>query len=88
MSRNEIDLCLCGSSDNVSAEYLSAANEMGRMLAERGIRLVYGGGKTGLMGAVRDRRACCGRGGDRGYHHIHEYARISRNRFNSHGCHA
>ena len=42
----------CGSSDNVSAEYLSAANEMGRMLAERGIRLVYGGGKTGLMGAV------------------------------------
>jgi len=27
---------------------------MGRLLAERGIRLIYGGGKTGLMGAVAD----------------------------------
>ncbi len=27
---------------------------MGRTLAERGIRLIYGGGKTGLMGAVAD----------------------------------
>jgi len=25
---------------------------MGRVLAERGICLIYGGGKTGLMGAV------------------------------------
>ena len=44
----------CGSSDNVSAEYITAAREMGRILTERGIRLVYGGGKTGLMGAVAD----------------------------------
>jgi len=27
---------------------------MGRVLAERGLRLIYGGGKTGLMGAVAD----------------------------------
>jgi uncharacterized protein (TIGR00730 family) len=27
---------------------------MGRVLAERGFRLIYGGGKTGLMGAVAD----------------------------------
>jgi uncharacterized protein (TIGR00730 family) len=27
---------------------------MGRTLAERGIRVIYGGGKTGLMGAVAD----------------------------------
>jgi uncharacterized protein (TIGR00730 family) len=27
---------------------------MGRILAERGLRLIYGGGKTGLMGAVAD----------------------------------
>jgi hypothetical protein len=27
---------------------------MGRVLARRGLRLVYGGGKTGLMGAVAD----------------------------------
>ena len=44
----------CGSSDNVSAEYLTAARTMGRLLAEKGITLVYGGGKTGLMGAVAD----------------------------------
>jgi hypothetical protein len=44
----------CGSSDSVSAEYLTAARNMGHILAERGIRLIYGGGKTGLMGAVAD----------------------------------
>jgi uncharacterized protein (TIGR00730 family) len=42
----------CGSSDSVHADYLTAARKMGRTLAERGIRLVFGGGKTGLMGAV------------------------------------
>ena len=42
----------CGSSDSVHADYLHAAHEMGKLLAEKGIRLVYGGGKTGLMGAV------------------------------------
>ena len=44
----------CGSSDTVHADYKSAASSMGRVLAERGIRLIYGGGKTGLMGAVAD----------------------------------
>jgi uncharacterized protein (TIGR00730 family) len=42
----------CGSSDSVHADYISAAHFMGRILAERGIRLIYGGGRTGLMGAV------------------------------------
>jgi hypothetical protein len=42
----------CGSSDAVHADYLSAARTMGISLAERGLRLIYGGGKTGLMGAV------------------------------------
>ena len=42
----------CGSSDSVHADYLSAARQMGATLAERGIRLIFGGGKTGLMGAV------------------------------------
>jgi uncharacterized protein (TIGR00730 family) len=42
----------CGSSDTVHADYRSAAWTMGRVLAARGIRLIYGGGKTGLMGAV------------------------------------
>ncbi len=44
----------CGSSDSVSPDYLAAARQMGRVLAERGFRLIYGGGKTGLMGAVAD----------------------------------
>ena len=44
----------CGSSDLVHADYLTAASLMGRTLAERGIRLIFGGGKTGLMGAVAD----------------------------------
>jgi uncharacterized protein (TIGR00730 family) len=42
----------CGSSDSVHADYLTAARQMGKTLAERGIRLIFGGGKTGLMGAV------------------------------------
>lgn len=44
----------CGSSDSVHADYLAGARTMGRVLAQRGIRLVFGGGKTGLMGAVAD----------------------------------
>jgi uncharacterized protein (TIGR00730 family) len=46
-------LCIyCGSSDNVHPEYLAAARQMGQALAKHSIRLVYGAGKTGLMGAV------------------------------------
>lgn len=44
----------CGSSDTVHADYFAAARQLGRTLAERGLRLIYGGGKTGLMGAVAD----------------------------------
>ncbi|HIE24665.1 MAG TPA: TIGR00730 family Rossman fold protein, partial [Anaerolineales bacterium] len=42
----------CGSSDAVHADYKKAAYEMGVVLAKKNISLVYGGGKTGLMGAV------------------------------------
>jgi len=44
----------CGSSDDVYPDYLEAAYQMGKTLAKRGLRLVYGGGKTGLMGRVAD----------------------------------
>lgn len=44
----------CGSSDSVHADYKSAAHAMGVTLAKRGMRLIYGGGKTGLMGSVAD----------------------------------
>ena len=42
----------CGSADSVHADYFTAAYQTGKLLADKGIRLVYGGGKTGLMGAV------------------------------------
>jgi len=35
-------------------QYSSAAAALGRLLARRGITLVYGGGRTGLMGAAAD----------------------------------
>jgi len=44
----------CGSSDAVSPEYLAAAHQMGLILAKHQYRLIYGGGKTGLMGEVAD----------------------------------
>lgn len=44
----------CGSSDKVDQTYLDAAFETGRVIALEGITLVYGAGKTGLMGAVAD----------------------------------
>jgi predicted Rossmann-fold nucleotide-binding protein len=44
----------CGSADRIAPEYFQAATEFGRLLAVRGIRLVYGAGKTGLMGAVAE----------------------------------
>ena len=42
----------CGSSDTVAPDYLTAARRMGQIIAGRGLRLVYGAGRTGLMGAV------------------------------------
>lgn len=42
----------CASSGSVDAAYFEVAAEMGRLLANRGLSLVYGGGKVGLMGEV------------------------------------
>ncbi len=44
----------CGSSQNVAETYKAAAFELGVQLAKNEIRLVYGGAKVGLMGAVAD----------------------------------
>lgn len=44
----------CGSADGVREDYYQAAVAMGAALAQAGLRLVYGAGKTGLMGAVAD----------------------------------
>jgi cytokinin riboside 5'-monophosphate phosphoribohydrolase len=46
-------LCVyCSSSDRLDPKYYSVATELGRELVARGWGLVYGGGKTGLMGAI------------------------------------
>ena len=42
----------CGSSDAADPQYLDLASRFGAALARRGIRLVYGGGRLGLMGRV------------------------------------
>jgi uncharacterized protein (TIGR00730 family) len=42
----------CGSNLGTDPAYADAAGLLGRTLAERGIRLVYGGGNVGLMGVV------------------------------------
>jgi TIGR00730 family protein len=48
-------LCVfCGSRPGVGEVYVDAAVQLGRLLASRGIELVYGGGNVGLMGTLAD----------------------------------
>src|SRR5205085_6768275 len=48
-------VCLfCGSSPGARAEYVEAARAVGALLARRGLTLVYGGARRGLMGAAAD----------------------------------
>ena len=42
----------CGSGPGTDPRFVEAAKAFGKSLAENGIRLVYGGGSIGLMGAV------------------------------------
>jgi uncharacterized protein (TIGR00730 family) len=42
----------CGSGPGTNPRFVEAALALGKALAENGIRLVYGGGSIGLMGAV------------------------------------
>jgi uncharacterized protein (TIGR00730 family) len=44
----------CGSSPGASPTYAAAARAFGELLAARGIGLVYGGGRVGIMGEVAD----------------------------------
>jgi hypothetical protein len=48
-------LCvLCGSRDGFDPAHREAAIGLGRLMARRGVRLVYGGGSIGLMGVIAD----------------------------------
>lgn len=43
-----------GASDGKGAQYVDAAEQLGRVLAARGLGLVFGGGRVGLMGRLAD----------------------------------
>ena len=50
-----MNVCVfCGSSTGTHAEFASAAEETGRLLAHGGHTLIYGGGNIGLMGILAD----------------------------------
>lgn len=44
----------CGSADGLSPRYYEVARQMGALLAQKRISLVYGGGRTGMMGALAE----------------------------------
>ena len=44
----------CGSAAGSDPRFEEAARELGRTMAERGVDLVYGGGRLGLMGIIAD----------------------------------
>lgn len=50
----------CGSSANVAQSYKDAAVHLGREAGERGVDIIYGGGRVGLMGLVADAAIAAG----------------------------
>jgi len=50
----------CGSSAGARPEYLEAAAELGQCLARKGVGLVYGGGRVGMMGKIAATVIDCG----------------------------
>ncbi len=55
MSHELKSICVfTGSSSGFRPEYVAAARELGHVLVQRQIALVYGGARVGLMGALAD----------------------------------
>lgn len=50
----------CGSATPADPRYIESARAVGQTLAERGIGVIYGGGRLGLMGAVADAALAAG----------------------------
>jgi hypothetical protein len=44
----------CGSAAGVDPAFAGVTRDLGKLMAERGIDLVYGGGRLGLMGIIAD----------------------------------
>lgn len=63
MSTSLRSLCIfCGAQTSSNPAFEASAREVGQHLAQQGIRVVYGGGSVGMMGAVAD--ACLEAGGE------------------------
>jgi uncharacterized protein (TIGR00730 family) len=52
MSKIKTVCVYCGSGPGTNPRFIESAKALGKALAESGIRLVYGGGSVGMMGAV------------------------------------
>jgi uncharacterized protein (TIGR00730 family) len=52
MSKIKTVCVYCGSGAGTNPRFIESARALGKTLAESGIRLVYGGGSVGMMGAV------------------------------------
>jgi len=52
--QNKTIAVFCGSATGKNFDYHTLAVKVGRSLAKKGHRIVYGGGNVGLMGAVAD----------------------------------
>jgi uncharacterized protein (TIGR00730 family) len=52
MSKIKTVCVYCGSGPGTNPRFVESAIALGKVLAENGIRLVYGGGSIGLMGAI------------------------------------
>jgi uncharacterized protein (TIGR00730 family) len=55
MERQITSVCVyCGSSSAFNPEFAEAAETLGRVLAESGVKIVFGGSRSGLMGHLAD----------------------------------
>ena len=49
------NICVyCASSTQIESSYFEGAHHLGKIMAENGLRLIYGGGSSGLMGKLAD----------------------------------
>src|SRR5437762_10400281 len=44
----------CGSKNGMDAVYAKHAEQLGKLMAEKNIKMIYGGGRNGIMGVVAD----------------------------------
>src|SRR5580765_6850021 len=44
----------CGSKNGINTLYAQHARQLGKLMAENNIRMIYGGGRNGIMGVVAD----------------------------------